>query len=85
MERVIQLSIIEDDVAVVVASWASPIKDQVYTYTLRGRPIQRMPNHVRSEKGKKFQLCIFADGSQQWVNTDNIRGFKLNRFAGGTV
>ncbi len=79
MERVIRLSQIEEDVAVIVGSFASPIKDQVYTHMIRGVVVSKMPHWVRREKGHEYVLCVFPDHTQQWVRQDNIRSFKLGQ------
>lgn len=84
MESVIALSKIDGDVMAIVGSYACPMKNQVYTYKVRGVVVQKLPHWTKEEKGHKFQLCVFPDFSQRWVNVENLRGFKLNKFAGGT-
>lgn len=84
MEQLIRpVSQIDSDVTALVASYANPIKDLVYSSSIRGKPIVRMPHWTKSEKGNDYQLVIFPDHTQVWVNTANIRSFKLSRFAGG--
>ena len=84
MENLKPVSQIEGDVLALVASYSSPIKDQVYTYKVRGRLVSKLPHMIKEERGRKFQLVIFQDtGAEQWVNVENLRGFKLSKFAGG--
>lgn len=78
-----RLSLIKEDVSVIVGSYGSPIKDQVYHHTIRGKTISKLPNCTKEVGGRKYQLAVMPDFTQQWVNVDNIRSFKLTRFAGG--
>lgn len=83
MEQLKRVSKIEDDVLVLMASYACPIKDQVYQHFVRGVRVYKLSHWTKEAKGNSYQLCIFPDNSQQWVNKENLRSFKVERFAGG--
>lgn len=81
MESVVKrISLIPEDVSAIVASYGPHPKQMYYRHYVRRVSVQWTPL-----VDGKLRLCIFPNGSEQWVNEQNIHSVKMSARPTGEV
>lgn len=79
-EKLFLRSKIPDDVAAIVASYGPTHRESYYIHTVKGVQVSPLRSVKTDDRNVNYQLCIFPDYSQRWVNAGNIRSRKISKY-----